>query len=152
MPKTIRSLSQTPVIREISASEQAKITKSNVERGQYVKDKCGLLGVGAKASLDYTFTPIDRVRTFPVNRSQTPRPSSTLQLRSRNLDGEGCFVINPKNTYESPLKQENPNARAFNLNKEKIGSIQKVFQKRNAFDGEIALPYKAEISQVDEDA
>ena len=113
MPKTIRSLSQTPVIREISASEQARITKSNIERGQFVKEKCGLLGVGAKVSLDYNFTPTAGVRTFPLNRAQTPRPVSTVQLRSRNLDGEGSYVINPKKTYESPVKQENPEARAF---------------------------------------
>jgi hypothetical protein len=116
-----------------------------------VKEKCGLLGVGAKVSLDYTFTPTAGVRTFPVNRSQTPRPCSAVQLRSRNLDGEGSFVINPKIEYESPVKQENPNARAFYLNKEKIGSIQKVFQKRNAFDVDSTLPQKAEILQVDED-
>ena len=80
MPKTLRSLSQTPVIREISAKEQAKITLSNKERGQYVKDKCGHLGVGAKASLDYDFTPSAGVRTFPHQRSMTPRPSSDSNL------------------------------------------------------------------------
>jgi hypothetical protein len=53
-------------------------------------------------------------------------------LKSRNLDGEGSGLIRP-----SPQFNEKPNPSPL---KEMIGSIQKGFQKRTAFDSSIANP------------
>lgn len=62
----------------------------NRANGQACKEKCGLLGVGAKLSLNYTFNA-------PGLRQSSLTPTSKT-LRSRNLDGEAGDLIRPKPT------------------------------------------------------
>ncbi len=71
-----------------------------------------------------------------------------MTLRSRNLDGEGSSLIRPAELDEV---SERPNQTS--PLKDIIGSIQKGFQKRNAFDSTVANPlnrkYESEMRQFD---
>ena len=67
------------------------ITRMNKERGYECKVKCGLLGIGAKTSLDYQYNP-----PAHLTRSGYVSPSTRAGLRSRNLDGEGSSLIRPE--------------------------------------------------------
>lgn len=62
------------------------------------------------------------------------KPQLTSTLRSRNLDGEGSGLIRPSDCEDN---NEKPNPSPL---KDIIGSIQKGFQKRNAFDSSISNP------------
>jgi hypothetical protein len=89
----LRSLTQTPTIRVISSSEQAKITRANKELGQQCKKRCGLFGLGAKICLDYHFINGTSARAAG-RRSETPGGNESL--RKRNLDGEAAALIRPE--------------------------------------------------------
>ena len=86
------------------------------------KERCGLLGVGAKLSLDYQY---NTTRVTPLNNK-----GNDSALRKRNLDGEAGNLIRPtdaqseRSSYSTQQPAESQIIkRPFPVTASKIGSI-----------------------------